>query len=438
MEYEVLELVNQEPEQYQSQYEGVPGWIGRQLARTGSRAAETVGGMPRSITDLVGALSSSTPFGSLAAPLINKGVEFGRSILPSSEDIRENIGQLAQPGYLEPQSSGEEIADTITEATTGLLLGRAKIPNMPASAKGALQSLAGVLKTTGKTAAAASSGQLGKFLSKELGAGELGQELTNIGTTLLVGAGLDTNIRNAAKEVYTIRDNAIREGDSLASRPVWDMTRKVRKKFLDTGIKGVKGKEEVRNVVSSLENSIGSNNRIKLEKLIPIKEQMNDAIRSVPDGSKAQHWIREMYNEVSDSLKDPHITGNKVFSEAQKAADQLYTHVKGAQKINDWAKDIIMSKPFLGTGTLGALYGLATNPVGTIGKLGVAGAITGGAYGALQGTHLMRSILSNESVRNEYMRMMKAAANQNTGQFIKSAERFNKITEPSYEILELV
>lgn len=434
MEYEILELVNQEPEQYQSQYEGIPEYITRQLARTGSRVVETIGGTPRTIMDLVGALSSSTPFGKLGAPIINKSVEIAQNILPSSGDIKEKISQFTQQGYLEPQNTGEEILDAVTEATTGILLGKARIPNMPVSAKGALQSLTNALKTTGLTASAVTAGQAGKFLAQELGAGPLGQEVTNIGMTLLTSAGLNSNINKLVKDTYAIRDNAIRPGDSLAAKPLWDKTNEVRRKFLNVGIEKVKGKEQVADVLNSIENSITANNRMPLNKAVAIKEQMSDAIQSVPKGSKAEKWLVEIRNDLNEKLKNPEITGNKVFSMAQKAGDELYTHVKGANKINDWAKSILESKSALGAGTLGALYGLATSPQKT---LGIAGLI-GGGYAGYQAQNLMRSILNNPSIRKEYSRLIKAAANENKGQFIKSAERFNKITEPKYEILELV
>ncbi len=460
MPYEILELYDEEqPQQepYNAQQEGIPGFVGRNIARTGSRILETLGGIPKSSSDILQSVSEFIPEsikGSLsqglsivnpAASFIPKAVQTIGQFLPSQENIHEKIAGTTQPGYLEPQGTGEEIADSITQTVTSLLLGKAKIPGIPTSAKGALQSLGNTLKTVGKATGAASAGKAAKFLSKKLGAGELGQEITDIGTTLLVGAGLDSNMETAAQKIYKVRDEAVKPGDGALTQNILKKTHEARDKFLDVGIKNLSGKPELRDLIDSIEDSIIHNNKIPLEKLVPLKQQAGTLQYKLKYDSPEREWVKQIKNTLNETLKDPKMTGNKVFSDAQKAGDQLYTHVKSAKKINNWAKSAIAASPILSGGAAGAVFGFLNNPVAALqnAALGLAGgtAFSGTVYGTLKSGLLMKNILINPSVRKEYGHMVLAASKQNMGQFIKSAEKFNKAFDksvtPQYEILEL-
>jgi len=433
------------PTKQEPKNEGVPDWIGRQLSRTGARALETTAGTPRSSYDLLQAASSYIPEsvkGALtqglsaihpAASWVPSLVGAVGSQLPSSQNVRETLAQLAPEGYLEPQTEGEEVADAITSATTNLLFGKIGIPNLPTTGKAALDLIASSVKGLGKAATAASAGQIGSFLSKKLGAGPLGQELTNVGMTLITSAGLGSNLNKAAADAYAIRDNAIRSGESIKGSNVSNITKRVTNNFLNNSISTKRpGYEQVNDIVNALDNAVNTNQfgdkLAPLKGLVSIKEQMGDYISSLPKGSdKAKKVIIGINEELKAMLKNPSITGNKIFSEAQTAADGLYTHIKSSQNINNWVRDVLTSQTVLGAGSLASMYGLATNPAGMIGKAATAGAVAGVGYGVAKSGNLIRNIATIPSVRKEYTKMIMMASKENTAGFIKSAKKLNNI-----------
>ncbi len=449
MEYEVLELDEQPSQQpYEAQYEGVPEWIGRQISRTGSRAAETAIGTPRAGYDLIQGVSNLMPESVRNAVSTGlKGIDpTGGMVgslmgalgpnLPSSENIQSTIAQTAQPGYLEPQSPGEEVADAITKTTTNLLLGKIGMPIKPGSIKEGFNLIGRMLSAGGKATASASAGQASKFLAKSLGAGEFGQEATNFAVTLLTSAGLDTNIKQAANEVYAVRDKAVRQGDLMHDKSLAEKIEDTIRKYLNVGPENLEGKAEIRDAINSINKEAFGMSHYRLENLPTIKSQIGESAYKVTTPS-AQRILKDLYKQLTNALKDPAKTGNKVFSEAQAAGDELWTHVKTSESINDWAKSVVQSKPLLGAGAVGTLYAAAKNPQGTALAAGLVGGGLSGAYGAAKAGNFIWSVMANPSVRKEYMRMMQAASKQNVPLFVRSAEKFNKSMEPEYEVLEL-
>ena len=503
MPYKILELYDQEntpePEPYSVQNEGILGNIGRNISRTGSRAIETAIGTPRSSYDILQMIGGYIPepvkkAAKTAATSLNPALGLVEPLLsavgpmlPSSQDVRETIGKTTQPGYLEPQGPGEEVGDAITQAMTSILLGKAKIPGISGATKGsfntfsdalksigtstspkeAFNALTEVLKTSGKefakdaskeiaqktisglktigkTGAAVSSGQAAKFLSKKLGASELGQEATNLGTTLLVGAGLDADFKKTKDLMYKIRDEAIKPGENVKAQPLLGITSKARNEFLDIGVKDLEGKSGLKSIVDAVEDIVIGDNVIPLNDLVNIKKQVSEAWYKLPKG-EAKNWANEIRKKLKETLNDPKLTGNKVFSQAQKAGDELNTHLKSSEKITEWAKNTLSSSNLVKGGAAGFALGLTKDPISTLKYSALAVPAVGGAIGGAAGIGktglLVKNILTKPAIAKEYARMMGAASKQNVGQFIKSAEKFNKAVEksgePSYEILEL-
>lgn len=192
MDFEITKVPDQEavspPE------ESAVGTIGRTLARSTARAAESVLGLPGEITEgissLVGA-GEKAIFGEKKTPqkidlssgLLKKINSTIKSFtgydsplpdqlsLPNSEDIKEYItkpiGKLLPEGTLEPKTDWEKLSDEIISDGIPLLIPiKGKIP------------FARALKISGLS-------NLSSWLSKKLGFSEKGQAAAKLGTTLL-------------------------------------------------------------------------------------------------------------------------------------------------------------------------------------------------------------------------------------------------------------
>ena len=385
----------------------------RNIARTGSRVAETLGSLPRTAIDIGESIFGMLP--NFISPETQKEIypealkniyQQAKSFVPTSEDIRSGIGQLAPEGYLEPQNKGEELSDEIFSDLASLM-----VPIGP---------LAGVkpLKALG----IAGASNLASYFAKERGYGETAQKGVKLGTTLLTSLGLGGSLRKKADELYKVAEESIRPNERIGAESIQKMLNKVTKEYASTGLSKAAGKEQVTKVVDEISSFIHAD-KIGLNDLWQIKKDMREAINLVDPRSKAGVELSKLGKGLDNALKN---SSNKEFSSAIKAADELWGGVKRSEKINDFVKSALSNK-FTKTG---GVVSLLTNPVATLTSIVKATpyAIPAGAvgFGAAHGSKAIYNIFKSPAIRNEYGAMIKAAVKENAPLVVKHAEKLNK------------
>lgn len=425
MAYEILEYFEPEVEKklpIEQPYldDGV-----RNIARTGSRVLETLGGLPKNVLGIGESVYGMLPnFISESTqkeiyPGIQKGYEYAKSFIPSSEDIRSGIGKLAPEGYLEPKTERESLADEIVSDFTSLIT-----PIGPLKAVGPLKAL-GV----------AGASNIASYLTKNLGGSEKTQTGVKIGTTLLTSLGMGSSLKNKATQLYETARESILPGEKISATPITKALNKITKDYTSKGLSKSAGKVDVDRVVDEVSSFI-HNDKIALEDLWAIKKDMNDVAAKVGYNTKGGRELKILEEEMKTVLKN---SPNKAFSSALSAADEIYAGAQRAKDINEYVKGLVNNKIFGGT----ALFAMLHNPTGAI---PTSAAIAGGATAILGGMHtkeILSNILKNPFIRNEYASMMNAAAKENSKLVINHAKKLNKAIEKQadkptsrYEILE--
>lgn len=405
------------------QEESYPSSTSRHLARSASRILETFGGMPKAATKFaesmynmmpeslreMGLVQKALPGGNVVGPAWSKAYEIGSSLLPSSENIRTGMSQITQPGYLDPRNEYEELADDIVSDFASLV-----VPIGPLGKTKPLKALGIAIPSN-----------VASYLTKSLGGGESAQTGVKFGTALLTSLGMGPSLRKQAEEFYATAKNAIKPGEKIAAHNVHNMLNRVTREYTSTGLRETAGKNEVENVIDEIRSYI-HNGKMELNDLWQVKKDMKDAIRRIIPGTQAEVELSKISHSLNDALKN---SGNKVFSNALLNADEIYSGVKRAEKINNFIKNTLTSK----VTKTGSVISLLTNPIGTLTTLAKAApfAIPGATFG-FGGAHLGNALwgtLKSPAIRNAYTGMLSAGLKENAPLVIRNAEKLNALLE---------
>ncbi len=199
----------------------LPQDTGRHIARTGSRAFESVAGLPGDILQLLstavgmgagvmgGGDPGTDPFGVLG-PILKqpKTQEVISDLpLPTSSNLRKYITtpiaeKIGGKGYIDPQSSTEELADDFVGDLSAMLLPiGGKMPFM-------------------RTLATAGLGNMAKYAAKEMQLPGLAQEGIKLGTMLGVNFAGPKKIKGIASKLREDAVNTLPKGAEVTAKPL--------------------------------------------------------------------------------------------------------------------------------------------------------------------------------------------------------------------------
>ncbi len=429
MPYEVLEYFEPEQEQSVSQEESTPGYLLRQGTRLGSRALEAIGGLPKAGVELAGSIYGLIPENLRQKQLIQKSVpggqlfskayEIGSNLLPSSENIRSGLSQLAPSGYLEPHTEREQLADEIVSDVASLM-----IPIGPLKAVNPLKAL-GI----------SGASNIASYLTKNIGGSEKAQTGVKLGTMLLTSLGMGPSLKNKAEQLYKTAEESIIPGERIPANSLQKTLNKITKDYTTKGLTKSAGKADVERIVDEVKSFI-HDDKIGLHDLWVVKKDMNDAISKVGFHTKGGRELKILEEEMKSVLKN---SPNKAFSSALSAADEIYGGAQRAKDINEYIKGIVNNKVFGGT----ALFAILHNPGATLPNAARVAGLGAATLGGMHAKEILSNILKSPAIRNEYAAMMNAAAKENSKLVIRHAKKLNKAIEKQgakprsrYEILE--
>lgn len=403
-----------------------PSNILRNVARTGARAIEEAVGLPRSLAEFGASLANLAWSG--AEPVTKSGKKYSAlaqpiSILPSAQTVRDYVTQpLAElvtgsTKYLKPQTATEESIDEIVQTAVPFFFGSFK--SLPAN----------IAKGLG----IASAGQLGKWGAKELGAGELGQELAKVGTmigTSLIGI---PTARKFAGTLYDQAERGIPESLLVTAKPIEREIKKARtflkRGFGKSGVRNIgltaDSKEFVENAIQKIKTKIKPAGTIELKELPNLKKDYNELFKAgrVPD--RAKPIMRDIFSSFKESYKDAPKSVDQAL-QALNLADDIYRSSNVTQNIKDFVKNNKTLRRIAGYGTAGAV--IKSGPGAIIRALSdpkaiISGGALGLGYGALKTADIIGHIIKSPGMRHYYSQVISSLLQEKALGALKAAEK---------------
>ena len=317
--------------------------------------------------------------------------------IPSGNQLKETIGKVLPDGYLNPQGETEESIQEFASDIGSLLF--------------PIGGSTGVVKA----AKIAGFPNAAKFFTKKIGGSKEQQESVKLATTLLGAFGLQDSLKKRASDMYNKIEEIVPDNFKISSNPVRQLISKV-EKFSLRGDTGVESKKAVNDVLKNLK-SVLKGEDVDLKDLIAFKQDTNERlINAFKNHPRAGKQLKDISQGLNSILKS-HVEVPKNVSSLLYNADNIYQEVKEAEKVHNFLiknAESISKIPIIGS--LLAPLKIAKNVIG-----GVLDPITGPVTQGSKNIFDFVRNFSNESVRNEYARMMGGAIKENTPLFLKHA-----------------
>lgn len=401
----------------------------RQVARTGSRIAETIFGLPAEIRNFGNSLVESIvpPLASDIRALMGKDrltskqkkeiqnkienekniLQKGLDNLPTSEQLKEFSSNITS-GFTDPQNAQEEFADDIVSLGTSLLIGQ-KDPTK-------FRNLA---KATGMAIGAKGVGKTIDLLGgtpREETAGEVGSLFI---MNLLSKRGFANKFvsekYNRARE-YIPKNTMIETGNL-------DSKLNNLKKTLKTGLpKTSPVKNEVLKTIDELGEKIAGG-ALPVEDLVQSYHDINDKLLSKDlfDNLKkaGKVKLRRQYDSVKkviDSELAEYGKDNPPFYKEWKEANRAKAVLASSENAKDFVLSNMKTLPgHLATGMAIKLF---------MGAPALTAA--GGGFAAYQTGKILNRIAKDPSLRKYYTQAIGAATKENMPAFVNSLNRLEK------------
>jgi hypothetical protein len=363
-----------------NEVEGFPGLreIGRHAARTGSRIAETIGGIPGDVQNLIqsGVFAGLEKLvGHEASPEVREQAKRFSEVAPSSSELKK-FSEESTEGFTSPQNQAEKSADEFTELAASLL---------------------GPMKFR-KVLGVSLGSQLAKEGVKLLGVGEGGQEATKFGTMFLLSM---FNPRGAMKYSQSQFDkaNQLAKGASINATQMNSNLSSLKTDLL----KGVTTSEK-NTVLKPIEELLEKtkNGKIAVQELTAAKRDINKLMGEPETLEGAKKLLKVVGREVDDAIK-PFEKINPAFKEAYRPANEIFSAVMQGNKIQNAIKRNLSGKSVLGTIAGEAVLGHPELIVPTLGTVV-------GAVGLAKGVDFFMRLATSPQLQKFYAKAMAAAA----------------------------
>lgn len=397
--------------------------IPRHVARSVSRGAETLAGLPRDALDLQRnlILKGAEGLAQKELPWLRKALDAGQKMLPAyymsgSQDLKEGANALSRD-FLAPQSEGEELADNIvSDAVTLMLPLKTKIP---------------FWKTFLRSGAISGVGNLvGDEVEKQTGSTEAG-EYAKLGTMFLTSLMSPKGMQSARQFVGKIYDEARNAISPNAVMPAQKMSRELtglRTRILAQRTQGTLAPSE-RFVVDEIDNVLSTvqNGQIPVESAWAAKRSLNEKLEKLiyesPDRklrARARNLATGINKELNEVLKD-YGSQNPAFGVPFNEAEEAFATMAKSRQVSNFVRK---NAKVLGTHSGGAilLEVLTGHPVAagySLAGIGTAAAINQAATVAIE-------ISKSPALRRHYLNVLKAAAQENAATMNKNLSILQK------------
>lgn len=397
------------------------GELGRNVARTATRAGEAILGAPADLATGalgLGALAEQVTQGE--PQLLSQLHGAASRYLPTSENIRkygtEKVSEKILPeGYLNPQSKNEQRWDSFVDTVASLgspLLGSAKVGLKVASKLGL-------------------SNEFAKWGAEKLGLGEAGQAVAGAGAMLATSLAGAPRMVEYAGSLFDKSKAAAKTAKPYPAQTLENVISETRKDLQKGSRNKAKGIAE--EFLQDIESKIDPvTKKIPLEEIAQLKQDINANIYKSSNKAEvkaASEYLykpkSELINIIKDSAKDhPEFANNLL------AADEIWAALKNEDMVSNFLQKYIKSdinelKSPLTTGFLTALGGAAITPVAP--KLGGYIAAGGAGLVGYTGYKAAQVFMKSGQARKYYSDLVKSALHKNVPATLKNIRKLDHI-----------
>jgi len=357
-------------------YEG-----GRHITRTASRIAETIGGIPGDISDLIqsGIFAGLEKLvGEEATPEVRKKSSQNR--LPTTSELRETTKKLSK-GFTEPKSEEERKIDEYTETVASLF---------------------GPMKFR-KALGVALTGSLAKEGLELIGTKKNTQELGKLGTIFLSTLYNPKGSLKYSDKQYEIA-NALSKGASIDAHHFQGHLINM----LNDLKKGVStpGKDAVIKPTQQLIDKV-KGGKILVQDLTSAKRDISSLIGDFKTVKGERKLLKKLGKEVDLAIK-PYERINPPFSKAYRPANEIHGAVKEGNKASNFIKRTLGTKSVLGAIAGEAILGHPELILPTVGT-------ATGVMGTAKIIDFVTRLKKSPKLREYYIKAMIAAAKEDVG-----------------------
>lgn len=379
--------------------EGTP-WLyegGRHAARVASRIAETIGGIPGDIQNLI----QSGVFAGLekltgkeiSEEERKKAREFSE-VSPTSSELK-TFSEETTKGFTSPQNESEKIGDEYVQT---------------------LSSLLGPMKFR-KALGIAAGSQAAKEGLKILGTSEGTQEAGKLGTLFLLSLYNPGAAMKFASSQYN-KANLLSKGASVnASKLQNDLTQL--SKNLELGV-STPGKNVVMKPAEELLKKI-KNGKIPVEELTSAKRDLSSLMGDPVVLKREKKLLKTLGKTIDDAIK-PFEKINPEFKKAYRPANEIYGAIQEGDKITKYIRKNIGAKSVIGSLLAETALG---HPEAIIPTLGSAVAL----YNTAKGVDFFTRLAKSPELRKFYSKALISAAKEDVGALKFYSNKIDELVE---------
>lgn len=386
----IIDLPKEGIEWHEPQSESILGSVGRNIKRGIARGVENVLGIGGAIEAPVRAVLDAI---SPKKPGTNEPVYRQKPVLPTAEDVKEQITRPLLGEETDPQGSAERFFDDVISYAVPSLIGG---PGSLASK--AVRGLASATAATG-TQRALEAYEAPEWLQ---GLGSLG---AGAATSFIGLAGGKKSLEKAMNSYYEQAEKALESSRGLQRKTSIKALSPILNQVESAASKGKLRPQEkqIFDYVSSIKNKASKNGFIDAADLWAFKRQLNEDLGDPNKLRGIEKQLGKLRTGVTDLLKNQYGKENPAFGKALEAADQIYAGIHDANRVSSFLNKHLTLKNLLKGSPAG--YLLYSHP----GK--AAGAI-GTAYGAKSFLNGVR-YLKQPAIRKYYSSFVENALKDN-------------------------
>lgn len=379
--------------------ESIGANVGRQLGRSGSRAAETILGAPRAFGEFLEGLVPEKALKKGAAKIglekpVSKAIELQKKfapykLFPKSEDIRENVTKKLFGKTLEPKNQWEAKADEFISDFAALA-----IP-LPGSQFKLL-----------KPGLLAAGGNIASDVVGKMGGSEKEQTYAKLGTILAGSLINPGSAKRLSSDLYSQARKARPADAKVSAQKLVRHSDDLEKQLLK-GDPSASSKKKTLSLIKDIKSKV-KNGEIDVEELEQFKRDINEARSGLFDEFKtdkvgrksAKHHLDTVSKFVDNSLTE-YGKKNPEWKAFYRPANEVHGAIAQSKRVRN---SISRHSKMLGFPTLLAELGLFH-----VGGLPTAAATTAGAAAAFGTGELVARVMKSPTLRKHYMNLINAA-----------------------------
>lgn len=395
-----------------NQEESALGTLGRGIARTGARVAESVAGLPGDLLGGVAGLGNLITGGNIP------GLQSIQENPFTSQSIRKNVTQKLTGNALEPQGGTEQFFDEVVGDIATLLT-----PGGIAS-KGASLTGKGLAKAGAKALAGATvAGGVRSLGGSDQAAGLAKLATSVIGNTIGGRAALKKQMnQNYADAEFAIPNGAKIGAVPLRTKLGHDI------KVITKGVSPVKN--EMLGVLEGVRNNISKDGKIGVKDAWNLKRNINEWIGNDKIDKVTKRQLSKTLGDLNSSLGD-YAKKNSDFANSFYPAEDMYKAIHQGSTVNKFLQNNVTLRKSLDKWQPASALGYSLYHFNLAKPTTIVGGFAGG-FGAREVVKMTEFLYNSPQARKYYASLIKASLAGDAATAAKDIRKIDQLAA-SYE-----